>query len=357
MAALRRSDLESVLALAEVAAVAEDPGALAAAVLPGLARLVGSDLAAYGEVGWRRSFVVEHPAGSVGPAVRAAFDRSAAEHPLIAHYRRTGDQRPRTISEFLDRQRFQRLDLYRDVFRPLGVEHQVAFTVVDRTEPAVVGVALSRAGQDFTERDRTVLALARPHLVAAHRRVVAQRRRDEVLAAVERAADREGQGLVVLDRHRRVCLATALTRRVLEERCGPVRDGARLPGPLDDWLRAQHRGGPKKWAHATSGPFVLAGPSGCAEVWLVAAADGDGDILVVVERAVAASPGGAPPVGDLTPREVEVLDAVAEGRTNAQVAQALRLSPRTVQKHLEHVFEKLGVDNRTAAVRAARDRT
>ena len=88
----------------------------------------------------------------------------------------------------------------------------------------------------------------------------------------------------------------------------------------------------------------------------MAAADGDGDILVVVERAVAASPGGAPPVGDLTPREVEVLDAVAEGRTNARVAQALRLSPRTVQKHLEHVFEKLGVDNRTAAVRAARDR-
>jgi DNA-binding CsgD family transcriptional regulator len=74
--------------------------------------------------------------------------------------------------------------------------------------------------------------------------------------------------------------------------------------------------------------------------------------------AVAAAPGaragaarmrGAIP-GALTQREHAVLDWVASGKTDAQVAQILGISPRTVQKHLEHVYAKLGVESRTAAV-------
>lgn len=51
----------------------------------------------------------------------------------------------------------------------------------------------------------------------------------------------------------------------------------------------------------------------------------------------------------LTEREAEVLYWVANGKTNREVAQILELSPRTVNKHLEQVFAKLEVDNRTAA--------
>jgi DNA-binding NarL/FixJ family response regulator len=50
----------------------------------------------------------------------------------------------------------------------------------------------------------------------------------------------------------------------------------------------------------------------------------------------------------LTPREVEVL-----GLINPQVAQELFLSPRTVQRHLNSVYRKLGVSSRTAATRLA----
>ena len=51
----------------------------------------------------------------------------------------------------------------------------------------------------------------------------------------------------------------------------------------------------------------------------------------------------------LTPREIDVLRWVAAGKTNRQIAELLGASPRTVQKHLEHVFDKLGVETRTAA--------
>lgn len=52
----------------------------------------------------------------------------------------------------------------------------------------------------------------------------------------------------------------------------------------------------------------------------------------------------------LTQREMDVLEWVARGKTNRDVAEILGMSPRTVNKHLEHIYEKLGVETRTAAV-------
>jgi DNA-binding CsgD family transcriptional regulator len=51
----------------------------------------------------------------------------------------------------------------------------------------------------------------------------------------------------------------------------------------------------------------------------------------------------------LTAREHEILALVREGKTNKEIAQTLWVSPKTVGKHLENAFEKLGVTNRTAA--------
>lgn len=55
----------------------------------------------------------------------------------------------------------------------------------------------------------------------------------------------------------------------------------------------------------------------------------------------------------LTGREVEVLHWVACGKTNRDIGDILGLSPRTVNKHLEHVYVKLGVETRTAAATLA----
>lgn len=55
----------------------------------------------------------------------------------------------------------------------------------------------------------------------------------------------------------------------------------------------------------------------------------------------------------LTAREAEVLYWVAQGKINKDIGEILGTSPRTVNKHLEHVFEKLGVETRTAAANLA----
>ncbi|WP_100637102.1 response regulator [Marinomonas polaris] len=56
---------------------------------------------------------------------------------------------------------------------------------------------------------------------------------------------------------------------------------------------------------------------------------------------------------DLTDRESEVLHWIANGKTNREIAEILEMSPRTVNKHLEQIFPKLGVENRTSAAGVA----
>ena len=64
----------------------------------------------------------------------------------------------------------------------------------------------------------------------------------------------------------------------------------------------------------------------------------------------------APSSGGLTPREVEVLRLVAQGRSNREIATELFIAEKTARNHVERVYTKLGVNNRTQATLAAIDR-
>ena len=84
------------------------------------------------------------------------------------------------------------------------------------------------------------------------------------------------------------------------------------------------------------------------------------DLLALLNRPLAVAVGDTAPTRwsqrfGLTARELEVLDLVAQGHTNRQIAEALVISPSTVRRHVEHVLAKLGVVSRTAAaVKASR---
>ena len=69
-----------------------------------------------------------------------------------------------------------------------------------------------------------------------------------------------------------------------------------------------------------------------------------------------AAPRRAPSEPALSPRELEVLGLVARGTTNREAAKRLFISEATVKTHLLHIYAKLGVNDRAAAVAAAFDR-
>lgn len=83
----------------------------------------------------------------------------------------------------------------------------------------------------------------------------------------------------------------------------------------------------------------------------------DGEWLIVLrEESDAAMVEGLTLAFRLTQKEAEVLYWVARGKTNRDIGDILGSSPRTVNKHLEHVFAKLGVETRTAAATMAMEK-
>jgi DNA-binding CsgD family transcriptional regulator len=113
--------------------------------------------------------------------------------------------------------------------------------------------------------------------------------------------------------------------------------------------------------------FWLAAPSGIARYYYISRRHEDGDftdqerdmlqllrpfLLALHERFDSDVPERGHADG-LTNREREILDWVARGKTNHEIAALLIVSPHTVRKHLEHVYEKLHVNSRTAAVARA----
>lgn len=220
-----------------------------AAMLARLRSLVAGDQAAYQEldVGARRLDVTpsepdddedEELYWAVGPC------------PITDYRVRTGDLSAIRMSDVIGRQRYHDSPFYREYFQPVGLDHVLDLGLsTDRQRYRSILLIRGHDAADFSERDRAVLELLRPHLRAREARAELQRR---------------------------------------------ARDADQKPA-----------------SDEPVGPALL------------------------------------------TAREREILRLVREGKTNAEIAGELWVSPGTVKKHLEHVYDKLGVASRAAAATAA----
>jgi DNA-binding CsgD family transcriptional regulator len=104
--------------------------------------------------------------------------------------------------------------------------------------------------------------------------------------------------------------------------------------------------------HLSGTSEVLRGDGSRAPVEFRCVRDFDGPrrLLVVREILASATPASPQSVPELSARELEVLQLASHGGSTRQIAEELVLSPRTVKAHLENVYAKLGVGDRTAAV-------
>ena len=198
-----------------------------------LTSLVRCDTISYNEIGLRdgSTYVTFEPAVVPSPESSAAFARLAPEHPLVSDFVRTGDPRPRLLSEFVSRRELHRLDLYHEVFRPLETEYQLAFSVAvaDRT---LIGLALNRHRSDFSLRDLTVVARLQPHLAAAFdhaalrgRQAETVRRQDLLSARLSVLTVREREVAALVSggcTNRRTARALLISERTVEKHVANV---------------------------------------------------------------------------------------------------------------------------------------
>jgi DNA-binding CsgD family transcriptional regulator len=94
----------------------------------------------------------------------------------------TLDGRPYRFSDVISREAYHQLDLYRQVYAPIQVEHQMAFTF-PATPGRVIAIALSRCESDYTDEECEVIERARPYLIQAWRNAIAHTALRDELAA------------------------------------------------------------------------------------------------------------------------------------------------------------------------------
>ena len=217
-------------------------------LLRGLREAVPSEFCAIHELPADLPHTVSLTDPPASPAQHRAFARYASQNPIAAYFMRTRDGRATRFSDLITRRELHQLDLYREVYEPLEVEYQIAFTLPSGAE-RILGVALSRCKRDFTASERDLLNLARPYLIQAYR--------------------------------------NALTHTDLMQASGTSVSIAALRG-----------------------------------------------------------------LG-LTERQAEVLRLVSMGYSSRHAATALGIRVRTAQKHLEHCYRALKVNNRSEASRVA----
>jgi DNA-binding CsgD family transcriptional regulator len=139
-----------------------------AGLLDALRRAVPADWISLNDLGPdpESAFVLIDP-----PVPRDAhelFATWAHENPLIQRYARTGDGRAYRFSDVTTPAELHGLSLYREFYGPIGLEHQVAFTL-PRQPNRLLGLALSRRDRDFTDDEVALLDRARPFLIQAYR--------------------------------------------------------------------------------------------------------------------------------------------------------------------------------------------
>ncbi len=105
------------------------------------------------------------------PEAHALYARHAFENPLVVRYQRTGDGRAYRFSDVVTPGELKATSLYQEFYGPLGLEHQIAFTL-PHPPGRLLALALSRAGEDFSDAERDLLNAARPFLIQTYRNAV-----------------------------------------------------------------------------------------------------------------------------------------------------------------------------------------
>lgn len=212
----------------------------------------------------------------------------------------------------------------------------VFMTGLSETEHIVRG--LEAGGVDYVTKPvkiEEMLARIRVHLANAR-----------LATSARTALDVAGHFLMAVNDRGHLIWATPQTHKLLHDRTD-MADTLMLPANQLAWLERSRDAAsvqPSSGWDMPGGRFVLH--------YLGRPAEGEHLLRLTPETTSRPQSELRKELG-LTTREAEVLSWLSNGKTNRDIAQILGLSPRTVDKHLEQIYAKLGVENRTAAATIA----
>jgi len=353
MEGLRQQDLRRLTTCLGAIYTLQDSVAFPAHMLSALATLVPQDFMVRSYCDVRRQAIIchAHPPDTFGVGPNTMQHKVYSDHPEANYFLRTRDHRALRVSDFLTQRQLYRRTFYNEVWRPYGSKYDMCIWL-PVPPPALESIVFTRSRREFSDRDVLLLNLLSPHLIQAAANAEAVSRVQQELAQVRDGMEATGSALIGLAQDARVRLTTPAARALLAAYFEPPRGGSdRLPETLERWARqqgaAEGRTDDVPRPHA---PLVI--DRGEKRLVVRLLQGGAGPLLILEEQRTAPDPVPRERFG-LTRREAEVLAWVAQGKTNGEIGTILGLSHRTVEKHLERTYQKLGVETRTAAAACA----
>jgi DNA-binding CsgD family transcriptional regulator len=292
--------------------------------------------------------VVGRKGEALSQADRAAFDRYFREHPLVRFHSSHPGGPTQRISDCMNVHAFRSSALHADYYRRIGINHVMALPLrIDNAN--VISVVFNRSHRDFANRERAVVDAIRQPLAAIYRNLVACENAGVGLTCISQLAADGGWHMMRVTQAGQILDASPPALRLLGRFFPGHASAPGLPAALLAWLARSRNWGLERPAIDHGQPFTLSHLGMGLRVHFVPDREraSAGYLLMRCHRVDV----GAEHLAELpvTGREREVLALVAAGKTNREIAAVLAISARTVQKHLEHVFQKLGVETRMAA--------
>jgi len=321
---LRERSLRNLLDfVAEVeAARLVDDSALKTLLVANLGRLVACDGVML--TGFDQSVETTVTTAS-DPRVPALRNREPAlwascldHHPTVVAFGFTRGSAPLRFSDVLPVRAYRRLPIYESFFGPCGVEHKLDVRVWPTARHADVGCWRER--RDFDEQERALLGALRPYLEVILRRAT---------------------GTATASRLRAIFGLTAREAVVL----ALIVRGHRTPEIARELVIAE--GTARKHIERIYRKLGVSNRTHAIARVLQQQATMSSDVTEVIRELFERFDIDDPVATyGLTGREAEVLILAAAGDSNAQIASKLGVRPDTINKHLDHVYAKLGVASR-----------
>jgi DNA-binding CsgD family transcriptional regulator len=264
-------------------------------------------------------------------------------------------------SDFIDFEEFSRGEMYTEVMKPLGSDDTTMLILFDldggrwpRPDEAILHYGFYHPWQKLSDRDRLILNLLQPHLIQAYQNVCQYQELQQQIEELQQSLDR--CGVVLIDDLGIVKLMTAQAATWLQFYFPGDRNFSQLPELLQSWVKHQlDRLNSVDNLLSPQLPLRLQQANRQLTIRLAIDIPGKRYLLLLAEEAIL-SIFAALELLDLTQREAEILAGIIRGRSNQEIATELRMSINTVRKHLEHIYQKLGVQSRTEAIAVALDR-
>jgi DNA-binding CsgD family transcriptional regulator/integrase len=246
------------------------------------------------------------------------------------------------------REQLRRTAIYNEFYRHLSIESQIISTISWEKNSRNY-VVLNRTGKDFSERDRNVLTFLTPHIAQAIRNAGIADIMASQLNVLGDGIDAMGRATILVGADGRIHWQSSLAREWLKE-FFPGSESARecLPAPVTKWLKQNEQKSPagKRAFSSLQTPsitkcrlLIYSGKTGCGET-----------VLALIRERLDLDLATGQSYG-LTPREAEILYWISEAKTRPEIGAILGISWRTIGKHMERIFAKLGVENRLEAQR------